>query len=179
MKADFSEQHINRKPEAQEISASEIEKDSIRELSFGEVSALCSNLSKGCTKQYRIEEAELFNQLAEFYRTKNSTENGDQLKDLNAIIEQDLAKGYTQANIIASDASDRGALRALAWGEKVTRILSSLLSKYEKQQDTLLENTHVYVCEICGFLYIGDEAPQICPVCKVQNKKIFEIKGEK
>ena len=76
----------------------------MRELSFGEVSALCSNLSKGCAKQYRLEEAQLFSQLAEFYRTQSNTEEG-QLKDISTIIEQDLASGYTQANIIASNAS--------------------------------------------------------------------------
>lgn len=150
--------------------------DSMRELSFGEVSALCSNLSKGCSKQYRMEEAELFGQLAEFYKTKGGTESIGQLKDISKLIDQDLNSGYKKANLIATEMSDRGALRAIVWGEKVTKILNSILGRYERQQDSLFENSHVYVCEICGFIYIGDKLPDICPICKVPNQKITEVK---
>ncbi|KNZ40714.1 rubredoxin [Acetobacterium bakii] len=175
-KADFAEDKINNKSATPELSIVENEANSMSELSFGEVSALCSNLSKGCAKQYRLEEAELFNQLAEFYKAKSSIAGAGQLKDISTLGERDLASGYVQANLIAADASDRGALRALVWGEKVTRILNSILRRYEKQQDTLLENKHLYVCDICGFVYIGDKLPDICPVCKVPNEKITEIK---
>jgi rubredoxin len=149
--------------------------DPIRELSFNELSALCSNLSKGCEKQYRSEEADLFRQLAEYYSGKGSNAFKAQVSDLVTLIEADLSSGYENANRCAAAAADRGSLRALTWGEKVSRILSSLISRYEKQGDALLENTHVYVCEICGFVYIGDEAPEICPVCKVPNLKIAQI----
>ena len=175
-KADFAEEIIDTKPVIQNLSIVENEEDSMRELSFGEVSALCSNLSKGCAKQYRLEDAELFDQLAEFYKGKSSIAGEGQLKDISALVDQDLTSGYLKANLIAANEADRGALRALVWGEKVTKILNSILSRYEKQQDALLEKTHVYVCDICGFVYIGDELPEICPVCKVPNKKITEVK---
>lgn len=175
VKADFVEEKRNNEPVKKDVNVVENEADSMREMSFGEVSALCSNLSKGCTKQYRVEEGELFSQLAEFYKTKSSAAGESQLKDISLLVEQDLASGYPAANPIAADASDRGALRALVWGEKVTRILNSILSRYDKQQDSLLEGTHIYVCDICGFIYIGDELPDICPVCKVPNKKIIEV----
>lgn len=176
VKADFSEEETGKKPVAREMNAAEGEADTLRELSFGEISALCSNLSKGCTKQYRLEEAELFNQLAGFYNARSSETGEDKLEDISTLIEQDLTKGYVQANSIAAEASDRGALRALVWGEKVTKILNSILGRYEKQQDALLENTHIYVCEICGFVYIGEDLPDICPVCKVPKQKIVEVK---
>lgn len=176
VKADFMEAEIITSPAIQTVNTSEIESDSVQVLSLGEISALCSNLSKGCTKQYRLEEAELFNQLAEFYKDKSSGAVKGNLKDISTIIEDDLASGYVRANLVATDAADRGALRALVWGEKVTKILNSILVRYEKKQDTLLENKHVYVCEICGFMYIGDELPDICPICKVPNKKIIEVK---
>lgn len=88
---------------------------------------------------------------------------------------EDLNAAYPAANAIAAEKADRGALRALTWSEKVTRILYSILNRYEKQGDGLLENTKVYVCEICGFVYIGDESPEICPVCKVPSLKIRKI----
>jgi len=149
--------------------------NTLHELSFEELSVLCSNLSKGCEKQYLTEEAELFNQLADYYIRKSTPTFGSQISDLIALIEKDLSSAYDNSNQIAIGASDRGALRSLTWGEKVTKILSSLLGRYEKQKDSLLENTNIYVCEICGFVYIGEEAPEICPVCKVPSLKIAQI----
>ena len=72
--------------------------------------------------------------------------------------------------------SDRGAKRALVWSEKVTRILNSILTRYKEEGNKMLENTNVYVCEICGFVYIGDEPMDICPVCKVPKLKIHQIR---
>lgn len=41
----------------------------------------------------------------------------------------------------------------------------------------MIENTGVYVCTICGFIYIGDTPPDLCPVCKVQNWKFEKVEG--
>lgn len=154
----------------------ENESEEMRTLSFGEVSALCSNLSKGCEKQYRSEEADLFNQLAIYYKNKIDSAEERKIDDLWTFINEDLDSAYSRGNLIAEGVGDRGTLRALVWGEKVTRMQSLILNRYEKQQDAILENTNVYVCEICGFVYIGNEAPEICPVCKVPKLKISEIK---
>ena len=174
-KAEFKEQTASEKPAAKKVNVQQPRENEMHELSFGELSTLCSNLSKGCEKQYHSEEAELFGKLEEYYSSKSNLSDNKQLKDLNALIEQDLSTGYPLSNVIAAEQADRGALRALVWGEKVSKILSSLLSRYEKQGDALLENTNVYVCEICGFVYIGDEPPEICPVCKVPNLKIRRV----
>jgi len=144
--------------------------------SKGEISALFSNLSKGFAKQYRLEEAELLDQLATYYMSKSEIETQGKFEDLQAQINVDLASGFSDANAIATKSEDRGALRALVWGEKVTRILNSTLSRYEKQHDSFIENTHVYVCDICGFVYVGEQLPDICPVCKVPKSKITEVK---
>jgi rubredoxin len=149
----------------------------LRGLSFGELSALCSNLSKGCEKQYRPEEAGLFDQLSQYFFSKSQPLDGQtQMANLMESVDADIESKYPVANEIASSSSDRGALRALVWGEKVTRIQKSILKRYEKQQDALLEDTNVYVCEICGFVYIGDSAPAVCPVCKVPNDKLIAVK---
>ena len=81
------------------------------------------------------------------------------------------------ANAAAADAGDRGAKRALVWSEKVTRILKSLLARYQKEGEAFFENTNVYVCTICGFVYIGDILPDVCPVCKVPNWKFENGRG--
>lgn len=41
----------------------------------------------------------------------------------------------------------------------------------------MLENTGVWVCTVCGFVYIGDKAPDLCPVCKVPNWKFEKMEG--
>ena len=176
-KGEFKEQTAEEKTAVKTANVQETYEEDMRELSFGELSALCSNLSKGCEKQYRPEEAGLFAQLAEYYNGKSESADTDQFEALSALVEKDL-ESYVTANSVSAVQTDRGALRALVWGEKVTRILASLLSRYEKQKDALLENTNVYVCEICGFVYVGDQPPEICPVCKVPSMKIRKIEKE-
>lgn len=177
-KSEFKEQAETKKTAVKPIAAPEPHDDDARELSFGELSALCSNLSKGCEKQYRLEEAGLFAQLAEYYKSKSTPTAAAGFPRLASLIGQDLEDGYPAASAAAVNDADRGALRALVWGEKVTRILSSLLARYEKQKDALIENTNVYVCEICGFIYIGSEPPEVCPVCKVPRMKLRKIERE-
>ncbi len=142
-----------------------------------EISALCTNLARGCEKQYKPEEAALYNDLAKYFKDASAPAKDPDFNQLIALIEKDLEEGFPNANATAEDAKDRGALRALVWSEKVTRILKSLLARYEKEGDAMLENTGVYVCTICGFVYIGDTLPEICPVCKVPNWKFEKIEG--
>ncbi|MFA5527569.1 MAG: hypothetical protein WC996_03055 [Peptostreptococcales bacterium] len=90
-------------------------------------------------------------------------------------LKKDLSDGYPLANAESKAAADRGALRALVWGEKVSIMLNSLLNRYQKEGDAILEKTKIYVCDICGFVYLGDNLPEICPVCKVPNFKILQV----
>jgi rubredoxin len=149
----------------------------MREMSPLEISALCTNLARGCEKQYKPEEAALFTKLAEYFKTVSEPAKQPSFDKLLDLIEKDLEEGFPNANIAASDAKDRGALRALVWSEKVTRILKSLLTRYRKEGEAMLQNTGVYVCTICGFIYIGDTLPDICPVCKVPNWKFEKVEG--
>ncbi len=148
------------------------------EMSFTELSSLFSSLSKASEKQLRTEESALFKQLADYYLPKSEFIEGAKFSDLAEQIRQDLNSGFADARNEAEMNKDRGALRALTWGEKVTKILNSLITRYDKQQNALLEQTSIHVCEICGFVYIGDDAPSICPVCKVPNTKINPVQRE-
>ncbi|NLO86273.1 MAG: rubredoxin, partial [Clostridiales bacterium] len=165
-------------PQKEQVSVSVIESSTdMKELSPLEVSALCTNLARGCEKQYKPEEAALFNELAGYFKSISAPAEGPQFAQLLELIEKDLAEGFPNTNAVASDVKDRGALRALVWSEKVTRILKSIINRYQKEGDAMLENTGVYVCTICGFIYIGDTLPEICPVCKVPNWKFEKIEG--
>lgn len=148
-----------------------------KELSPLEMSALCSNLARGCEKQYKPEEARLFTELATYFSKASVPAENPSFEQLLKLVEKDLAESLPSANTVASDVKDRGALRALVWNEKVTRILKSLLARYSREGDAMLENTGVYVCTICGFVYIGDNPPSICPVCKAPDWKFEKIEG--
>lgn len=149
----------------------------VKEMSALEISALCTNLARGCEKQYKTEQALLFNKLAEFYKKSTTAPENPDLDKLIGLIEKNINEEIPNANNVATEAKDRGALRALVWDEKVTRIIKSLLTRYQKQGDSMLENTGIYVCTICGFIYIGDNLPEVCPVCKVPNWKFEQIEG--
>ncbi len=151
--------------------------EDLKELSPLELSALCTNLARGCEKQYKAEEAALFRELAEYFKQAAAPAENPDIAQLIAAVEKDLSEGFPNANAAASEMGDRGALRALVWSEKVTRIQKSLFARYEKEGDAMLENTGVYVCTICGFIYIGDAPPELCPVCKVANWKFEKVEG--
>ncbi|MFI3142203.1 MAG: rubredoxin [Clostridia bacterium] len=157
------------------VATLEIDED-MRELSVLEMSILCSNLARGCEKQYQTQEAEMFAELAAYFKKAAPVED-DNYQAISLLINEDLQKNIVIANQIANKNEDRGAKRALVWVEKVSLILQSILNRYEKEGDSMLENTGVYVCSICGFIYIGNELPELCPVCKVPNWKFEKIEG--
>lgn len=142
-----------------------------KQLSPMEMSVICSNLARGCEKQYLQKQSEDFLKLAEFFRSEAEIPDDADTGKILDLIEQDLSSGYPYANAVAAEKRDRGAMRALVWSEKVTRMLQSLLTRYKAEGDRMLENTGVYVCTVCGFVYIGDAPPEFCPVCKVPSWK--------
>ncbi len=149
----------------------------MHELSPLEISALCTNLARGCEKQYKGEEAALFRELADYFKSVSAAAEDPSFSRLLDLVEKDLGDAFPNTNAVATDVKDRGALRALTWSDKVTRILKSLLTRYQKEGEAMYENTGVYVCTICGFIYIGDKLPEVCPVCKVPNWKFEEVEG--
>ncbi|MFI3169787.1 MAG: rubredoxin [Faecalibacterium sp.] len=149
-----------------------------KELSPLELSAICSNLAKGCEKQYLATEAELFTQLANGLKRSAIAPYCAEMDALLAFVAQDLAEPFPLIEAIASDKQDRGALRAYTWSLKVTTLLQGLLTRYQEVGDAMLENTGVYVCTICGFIYVGNELPDLCPVCKVPNYKFEAVEGK-
>lgn len=153
----------------------ELDEDT-RALTTLEMSILCSNLARGCEKQYKDEEAELFTKLASYFKKAAPGIEADH-RALSILVKEDIQNHIVLANQIAKANEDRGAQRALVWGEKVTLILQSILSRYEKEGDAMLKDTDVYVCTICGFIYIGNELPELCPICKVPNWKFEKVEG--
>ena len=142
-----------------------------------ELSTVCSNLARGCEKQYKADQAAAFTRLANWLRGRAEPIADPTFDALLGRIEQDLSDGYPAASAVSDQARDHGALRSLVWSEKVTRMLQSLLTRYAREGEAMLKDTGVWVCTICGFIYVGDVPPELCPVCKVPNRKLERIGG--
>lgn len=149
---------------------------SLTDLSAGRLSIICSSLARGCEKQYRTEEVSLFRELAEYFRTITPAPENADLNDLAGEIHKD-ADHYRNVRAAADAEGDRGTARICVWGEKVTRMLGSLTDRYLKEGEDMLADTGVWVCSVCGFVYTGDEAPDLCPVCKVPAWKFDKVEG--
>lgn len=147
----------------------------MKQLGPGELSALCSNLARGCEKQYKDREAALFRELSDFFSAAAPAEPDPNFDKLMELIKKDLSRGYPALSSAAKAEGDRGTQRICVWGEKVSRILESLLSRYKREGEAFLENTQVWVCTVCGFVYVGDEPPKLCPVCKVPDWKFEKV----
>lgn len=146
------------------------------ELNAVEKSALCLNLSRGCEKQYKPQEAALFRELADWFKASAQPARTPDFSQLQSLVEGDLDLVFPSVNAVAKAEADRGAMRALVWSEKVTRMLKSLLNRERKEAGSF-EAANVYVCTICGFIYTGNSLPEVCPVCKVPNWKFEKVEG--
>ena len=82
-----------------------------KELSALEMSIICSNLARGCEKQYLPQQAEDFRKLAAFFRAKAEPVQEPSVKKLLELIEHDLSVVAAYGNEISAEKPDRGALR--------------------------------------------------------------------
>ena len=158
------------------VTAIEPMEADLEKLSAGQLAALCSNLARGCEKQYKQEEADLFKQLADYFTAVVPAVNDASVEKIAKELQTD-ADNYAAVRATADANADRGAARVCVWGEKVTRMLSSLVNRYLNEGEAMLKDTNIWVCTTCGFVYIGDTAPELCPVCKVPDWKFEKIEG--
>ena len=163
--------------EVQEESApSEVVEESadLRELTPAEIAYICSNLARGAEKEYLFEEQQLFTELFKHFESRIEPTSGS-LDDVASLIAED-SKLFDTAFATSDKYNDRGSKRALTWASKTTNIVKSILDNYQKEGLEYLKNTKIWVCDICGFVYIGDTPPAVCPICKVPSLKILEVK---
>lgn len=150
------------------------EEDELRSLTKEEIAYICSNLAKACEKQYLEKEQSLFQDLADYYETQIEPEKST-LKEVKENIQTEL-NSMKDATNRADEKEDRGTKRVLTWGTKTSNMMKIILDNYEEKGIDYIKNTKIWVCDICGFIYVGDEPPKICPVCKVPSLKILEVK---
>lgn len=170
-KAVFEE--IKEETEKESKSIEETE-EKLTELSNSEIAYICSNLAKACEKQYLEEEKNLFQELYTHYISKEENQNGN-LTDIQNNVKNDTEE-FKKAMDIADKYQDRGAKRVINWASKATNMMNVILNNYNEKGIDYIKNTKIWVCDICGFIYIGDIPPKTCPICKVPSFKILEVK---
>lgn len=170
----FFEAESNQELRDEELIQTNIEWKE-QELSSGQLAALCSNLARGAQKQYKEEEEKLFQQLADYFTAKVPRVADADLENLADALRKDIRE-YANTRAVVDAQQDRGAARVCVWGEKVTRMLASLLDRYANEGENM-KDTNVWVCSVCGFVYVGDQAPALCPVCKVPDWKFEKMEG--
>ena len=170
-KAVFEE--IKEETEKESKSIEETE-EKLTELSNSEIAYICSNLAKACEKQYLEEEKNLFQELYTHYISKEENKDGT-LSDIQNNVKHD-AEEFKKAMDIADKYQDRGAKRVINWASKATNMMNVILNNYNEKGIDYIKNTKIWVCDICGFIYIGDIPPKTCPICKVPSFKILEVK---
>ena len=92
-----------------------------------------------------------------YYEEKEQIKEGT-LGDITNQVTQDLEELKTAMDI-ADKYQDRGAKRIITWASKTTNIMKVILENYKNKGTDYLKNTKIWVCDICGFVYIGDVPP--------------------
>ena len=85
-------------------------------------------------------------------------------------------QGWT--GIVGDNGSGKTTLALVACGllqPDAGTVTPSLVSRYLQNGEALLADTEIWVCTACGFVFIGDNPPQQCPVCKVPDWKFEKI----
>ncbi len=164
-------------PESAPVFAPDTDGD-LKPLTAGQLAALCTNLARACEKQYNAEEAGLFKELASYFTTAVPEVPDTGVAGLAESLAEDVSH-YAGIRAVADEHHDRGAARALVWGEKVTRMLASLAERYQKEGEAMLRDTEVWLCKACGFVYIGDVPPERCPVCRVPADRFEKTEGRR
>ena len=148
------------------------EDNDLRELSNDEIAYICSNLAKACDKQYLEEEKGLYLELFEYFKSKDI--NNGSINNLVEMFNND-ANLLNDAFNIVNNYDDSGAKRVLTWATKTNNIINSIIKNYSVKGIEYIKNNKTWVCDIWGFVFIGDVPPQVCPICKVPNFKILEV----
>ena len=143
-------------------------------LTSGQLASLFSNLARGFEKQYKEKEAKLSLEIAAYFTSIKPVRSSVSIEELSVMLQKDIAN-YPAVRAIADDQDDRGAARVCVWGEKVTRMLSSLVDQYRQQGERMTADKNIWICSVCGFVYVGDLPPALCPVCKVPEWKFEKI----
>jgi rubrerythrin len=139
-------------------------------------------------------EQEGFKQIAKLFRATAAAETVHAKNHLNVLkgigtTEQNLVaafegerfeadKMYPRFIDEAKESEDNDAVRTFTFAIEAEKTHAN---EYERALEAMkekkdLEKTAYHVCPVCGYTFVGDELPDICPVCSAPKAKFEEIK---
>ncbi len=168
-----NQKEIDNKNEINEKTNEEVFEE-YKELTNEEMAYICSNLAKSCEKQYKEKEQKLYETLFKYYENKIVPKEIE-INELCNLYKEEIGL-YDEIKEAAKKNNDSGTLRAITWSSKVSAIIRNIITEYQEKGIEYIKENKIWVCTICGFIYIGSNPPTYCPVCKVPNIKIVEVK---
>ena len=120
-----------------------------------------------------IKEKDLFRELSKYYEGLEEDKTGS-FDDIINMVNGDI-NNFSKSMDVFTKYEDRGAKRVVNWASKSTNIMKVVIDTYKEKGIDYIKNTKIWVCDICGFVYIGDNPPKVCPVCRVPSLKILEV----
>ena len=111
--------------------------------SLGELAAICSNLQRGCEKQYKDEEALLLKTLSDLFTAHVENKDNASVDVLEQLLQEDLSQHYPALHGYAKQVADRGTQRICVWGEKVTAIFAFVINALSSRSRSIFEK---YIC---------------------------------
>ena len=151
------------------------EEEHFTKLSVGQLAALCSNLARGCEKQYRGKKRLCSPAWRSTLPRVRRRIRRPPWKPFLPLWQRTSKKAIPLS--VQPPTPLRQGTKRSVYGRKGHKDAAFLLSQYESEGEAFLRDTPVWVCSVCGFVYVGGEPPEICPVCKVPSWKFDQIEG--
>jgi rubrerythrin len=153
---------------------------------LGVLSLAFGSFGEAAGRQQRPNQAKLLSALSLSFQIQAMNEDktdaqaadrDEWLGALQAQTKEQLAQDYKPGLERATGLGERGVLRALLWGQKVSMIQNSLVGRFFRQGEKLFEgDKQMYVCEACGFAILKEgTAPDICPICKAPSHRFAAV----
>ncbi len=162
--------------EIPEAKAAPSPDDDMRELVPHGLSALCSNLARGCEKQYKPEEAPP-SQRSQTFQDRCARRRERLLDALLQKINEDLDEGYPRADAVATAAGGPGRAAQSRLEQKGHDDPPSLLSR-SQSAGSPWRKAPAFLSARSALWFIRDTPPEICPVCKVTSRKFEGSRGD-
>jgi rubrerythrin len=143
-----------------------------------------SNFENAARRQQRPGLAKLLGALSQSLHIQavNSARQGAPAQDraealgaLQSQVKEQLSNDYKRGTETATALGERGALRALLWGQKVSMVQNALTGRFLRSGEALLKDTQVHVCEACGFVIVKGDVPDVCPICKAPSDRFVSL----
>ena len=112
-------------------------------------------------------------------RRAQDTPDGDVdafLREMLAVLQEQRTDAYEEGRLAAEGAGNRGVLRTMTWGQKVTAIQAALVNKLlKKGPEAIGPEDGIHVCSACGFVIVKGQAPDVCPICKAPHRQFVSF----